>query len=98
MRKTAEILKSIENNKPFTHRECLQVMRDIIETKHGVSLTVEQVGRRWRDIKEGMNVPSIESYIEEEELEDEELEDDDDDDDDDGDDEGEAWKKGKTRA
>ena len=106
MRSSKAVVKALHQNKKVTHRECLQVVRDMIGALHGVDLTIEQVGKRWRDIKEGMEPEPIEDnqdaldklaeYIKNEknriDCEEEEVVDEDDCDDDD---EGEWWKKGK---
>jgi hypothetical protein len=59
MRKLKTILRAVEKDEEVSHREYLMVLQYMFKEIHGVDMSLEQVGRRWRDVKEGMEPENI---------------------------------------
>lgn len=43
----------------MTHHDCLVLVQRMIEAIHGVKLSIPQIGKRWRDVTEGVPVTDI---------------------------------------
>lgn len=54
MRQTCDIIKAIDNDEHVDIMEALSLVRDMIYEIHGTKLSIKEVAKRYRDIKEGL--------------------------------------------
>ena len=51
--------KNKKNSKDLQHKDCLKLVQQIIKEIHGVELSIPEIGKRWRDVKEGVPISDI---------------------------------------
>ena len=43
----------------MSHKDALRLVQRLIQEIHGVRLSLEQIGKRWRDIREGVPLEAL---------------------------------------